>query len=148
MAPAKLETVSEFTRRAIRATNELIPPTVFVPLALRRSKKRLVGRAITTRAPDQAEIDEAIARAAPHEFLVAVMQGQPLPKFTLTETPTGFDVAVSYEVPSVPDRVAAAAALHGRRYAQREFKTDDGFDAAVRNAASRVEDDPYTDQEG
>jgi hypothetical protein len=131
------ETVAEFTGRAIRSAGEIIPPTVFVPLNLKRSRRRLVGKAIVSSAHTPDEIAEEIARAAPHQFLIAVMQGQPVPQFILTEGQGHIEVSVHYEAPSMQDRLNAAAALLSP--AQRRALRDTGdvaFEAAVKNAAA------------
>jgi hypothetical protein len=136
------ETVAEFTGRAIRSAGEIIPPTVFVPLNLRRSRRRLVGSAIVQSPHTPDEIADEIARAAPHQFLIAVMQGQPIPQFTLTEGQGHIEVAVHYEAPSMQDRLNAAAAL--LTPAQRRALRDTGdvaFDAAIKNAAASHDED-------
>lgn len=131
------ETVSDFTRRAIHASSEIIPPVVFVPLALRRSRRRVVGHAVTRAPVSEAEMAEDIARAAPHKFLIAVMEGQPLPRFTITEQAGGsLKVEVEYVVPSIEDRVTAASALHTKRGA-RGPERDIEFEAAIATQAGK-----------
>ncbi len=66
---------------------------------------------VTAAPADEKEIAARISAAAPHEFLIAVMNGQPQATFVLSEGQGHVDVEVEYVVPSMEDRLNAAAGL-------------------------------------
>lgn len=142
------ETVAEVTARAIRSAQSLIPPTVFVPLDLRRSRRRLTKGRVTASPASENEIAERISSSAPHEFLIAVMTGQPVPQFVLTEGQGHVDVDVSYVVPTMEERLNAAGHLASwlgkKAPAPRDTDRVD-YDAAIKNAAQHELNNPSQD---
>lgn len=133
------ETLEDFTGRALRATGTMIPPRVFVPLGLRKSKLRIVGHRMTVNAPDAKEDAARIAEADPTAFLIAVMQGQPIPAFKLLEKDDGsVDVSVVFDVPSMEVRATVALALSRR--VKRPNEQDADYEARMKNAAAQAEE--------
>ncbi len=83
------ETQDKFTERAIRAVDagKYLPPIVYLPKRLRGQKTRLTVDQvqITTEPPTIAENHLRILEADPLGFLIAMMHGQPVPEFHVTD---------------------------------------------------------------
>lgn len=140
MATRTKQSIADLAARAARGTATMIPPRVFVPLGLRRSKLRIVGYRTTVAPPTQDEDEIAIAAADPTAFLIAVMQGQPIPAFKLTEKEDGsVDVDVVFDVPDMQTRANVALAL-SRRVKKPDTKDTD-YEAAMRRAADQAGDE-------
>lgn len=108
------ESVSAQVKRVIRSSIELIPPMVYVPLKMRKKGVRVAGRRLTTKKPTVQENIQRIVEADPVGFLIAVMQGQPLPVFRVTGCDNAFEVAVDFETPNYEARLNAAQFLASR----------------------------------
>jgi len=84
----KRQNLDEYTERAIRATDagKLIPPIVYLPRRLRGQPVRLTEDHLryTVDPPTVAENHVKIAGADPVGFLIAVMNGQPVPEFRIS----------------------------------------------------------------
>jgi hypothetical protein len=140
----RTQTESDLVNRAIRAADRILPPRVYVPLGLRQKKIRLEGRKLRTRKPSLVENLARINDADPVGFLIAVMEGQPLPNFIITPDATGFEITVGFEIPTVQQRLNAAAFLGTRAMPKPEAvnpktikeKPLSDWDMAVKQAAA------------
>lgn len=131
---ASHETLKAFTERAVAATIDgtLIPPTVFIPAGLRKRRVR-VREMHTLNPADAAENELRIAQADPVGFLIAVMQGQPIPSFEVRETKGKVIVETHYTIPDLNTRTDAARALRARN----RIKNDDReYQAMIERAAA------------
>jgi hypothetical protein len=107
------DTEKAFTERAIEATealqvsNALVSPLVYVPRTLKAHQYRLTvdDLKITMQPEDIAENHARIAKADPLGFLIAAMNGQPLPEFRVQKDGT---VRVNYTVLTVQERLDLA----------------------------------------
>lgn len=101
----KKETLLEYTERAIEATDlgKLIPPIVYLPSRLRLQGKRLTidNVRVTVTPPTIAENHIRIAEADPLGFLIAIMNGQPIPSFEITNDGA---IVVKYHIPEMKTR--------------------------------------------
>lgn len=137
MRQGKRETLLQFTEKAIDASfkGALIPPLVYLPVALRGKARRVTVEGHVTMNPaDDAENSARIHRADPTGFLIAVMQGQPIPEFIVERKPDGVQVSVGYLAPALPERLRAAE--HLARVQGRVKKGDPGYDAMIARAAA------------
>lgn len=112
----KREKLSAYTERAIRATEagKLIPPVVYLPRLL-RSKPTLLTEANCALRLDPPTIEDQTVRiqeADPWGLLIAIMNGQPIPEFRITNTG---NIALYYNVPKLQERMRAAEWLAGPR---------------------------------
>lgn len=109
MKKRSLQHLKAFSERAIEATvqAELISPLVYLPRKLRGHKARLTvdNLKISTDPATIAENHVRIADADPIGFLIAVMQGQPIPEFAIR--PDG-SVDVRYSIPKLDERIELA----------------------------------------
>lgn len=122
------------TERAIKEAAKLIPDIVFLAPEFRKAAARV--QIITTEPPTRQENVYRIAEADPIGFLVACMNGQPMPEFKIS----GDKVDVIYHTPSLELRAVCArylAMLSNGKGATG--KTADGteFSAMVKNAAKK-----------
>lgn len=110
---ANRETLKQFTERAISATVDgtLIPPTVYIPVNLRRRGVARVPETVTLNPKTDAEIDNQIALADPVGFLVAIMQGQPIPCFEVGKTNDVLEVRLELRAPDLKLRSDVAIEL-------------------------------------
>lgn len=138
MRAGKRETLKAFTERAIDASfkGQLIPPLVYVPHQLRGKAARVaLDGSVTVNPTDAAEDAARIHRSDPTGFLIAVMQGQPIPEFTITRDKQGaIEVALGFVAPLLPERLRAAE--HLARVQGRVKKGDPGYDAMIARAAA------------
>lgn len=85
---SRKNSVKQFTERAIEATDldELIPPIVYLPQRLRAQGIRLTvdNLRLTIDPPTLKENHVRIAKADPLGFLIAMLNGQPIPSFEIT----------------------------------------------------------------
>lgn len=97
--------LTAFTERAIRATDlrEQINPIVYLPSRLRAHQQRLTIDQIrvTVDPPTVAENMIRIKEADPLGFLIALVNGQPIPTFTITAEGS---IMVKYEVANLHTR--------------------------------------------
>lgn len=146
----KREKLSSYTERAIRATEagKLIPPIVYLPRLL-RSKSVL----LQTDMPDTAAyrvapptVEDNVVRIQecdPLGFLIAVMHGQPIPEFRVTDTG---NICLYYAVPKLQERMRAAEYLAapkrgpkpGMKFGGASGNTPDEDDAHDAMIASRT----------
>lgn len=114
----KTDTLEAFTERAKLAVDlqEGIPPIVYLPAKLRAHGMRLTvdHLRVTVDPPTVAENHVRIAQADPLGFLVAIMNGQPIPKFSLRGQGDKTEVIVEYEVPDLATRLNVATWLGTR----------------------------------
>lgn len=107
--------VRELTERATEdpALEALIPPIVYLPSRLRGKELRLTADnlRLTVDPPTVAENHLRIAKADPLGFLIALMNGQPVPAFEIT--PEG-SVKVRYEMADLDKRMEIARWLGAR----------------------------------
>jgi hypothetical protein len=147
MSSRKRETLDQFTERAIRATDagKLIPPIVYLPSRLRANNTRLTvdNVRITTDPPTIEENHIRIAEADPIGFLIALMHGQPIPAFEITQDGA---IKVKYEIATFEQRERIAqwlgqkVTLRPREHNSREARDPEAWDEIVRkrNAATRA----------
>lgn len=133
------DSLRAYTERALQATysGELIPPIVYVPARLRRGKQRISSKGfVTTNPKTPAEVEEQIAAADPAGLLLALMQGQPIPVFRITEDEKGrVNVATHYETADLALRAEVAFKLSARQR-MRKMNEDTAFAARVAEAAA------------
>lgn len=112
------ETLEQFTERAKVAVDAGagLPPIVFLPASLRAHKSRLTvdHLRITIEPPSVAENHVRIAEADPLGFLIAIMNGQPIPRFRVQGQGEMTEVLVDYEVPDMHQRLNVAIWLGTR----------------------------------
>lgn len=135
------ENFKAYTDRAVEASlNEtMIPPLVYIPAKLRKSKVRIV-ETLTTKPPTFEENTIRVEQADPTGFLIALMQGQPLPVFEIKEAGGKMSVEVGWKIPDLPLRAEVAMELQ-RRVARGKKVHADGYEAMINKAA---EDDLIT----
>jgi hypothetical protein len=111
----RMEKLSRYTERAIRATNagKLIPSIVYLPRLLRGQPVRLTedNMRLTTQPPTLEENYVKIAKADPVGMLIAMMHGQPIPAFTISEVG---EIFIKYEMPELELRYRIARFLAGK----------------------------------
>lgn len=101
----KHDTLKAFTERAMECVDAAreISPIVYLPRKLRGNK--MIVHADDVRVsitpPDIAGNHLRIAQADPLGFLIAIMNGQPIPAFHIAETGS---VRVEYHVPEMEER--------------------------------------------
>lgn len=158
MAPRnRRDTLKKFTDRAVRATDlgQLIPPIVYLPQKLRAHGLRLTvdNLRLTVTPPTVAENHIRIAEADPLGFLIAIMNGQPIPSFQIQKEGS---VRVIYEVAEVPFRTEIAKFLAGKVTLRTTLENKGGdhvtnngvikdpltWDAMVEARNQRVRDNP------
>ena len=137
------ETLKAFSERALQATMDgtLIPPMVYIPVNLRRSKARLAEDVITTNAKNAAEVEAQISQADPDGFLIAIMQGQPIPCFVLHKDDDGLvEVRMEYSVPDLLLRSEVAMELARRKARARINNSPDeiAYKAMIEKAADGI----------
>ena len=110
--PIKRDTLEAFTERAKLAVDagEGIPPIVYLPAKLRAHGMRVTvdQLRVTVDPPSVAENHVRIAQADPLGFLIAIMNGQPIPTFVLSGTGEETTVLVKYECPTFKQRKSVA----------------------------------------
>lgn len=135
----KPETLIAFTERAIDATfkGALIPPLVYIPAKLRRIKdvRINVDGDVTINPATEAENVIRVGLADPVGFLIAIMQGQPIPRFIVERDGDGQKVRADFEAPPLDARLRAAEIL-ARHKGTKLKPGDDGYDAMIARAAS------------
>lgn len=131
------DAIGDFTERALRATFEgtLIPPIVYLPAGLRKSKARIQEH-VTLNPRTAAEVEDQIAKADPTGFLIAIMQGQPIPVFVVADDLKSLNV--EYRNPDLLLRAEVAMELVRRRRARGEKPGDTDFETIIEHAASNV----------
>lgn len=133
------ETLREFTERAVQATvdGNLIPPHVYVPVSLRKRAARLTeDDHVTVNPKTEAEITLQISKADPVGFLIAIMQGQPIPVFVVRQSPEtkqSVEVVLELQTPDLKLRTDVAIELASRK--GRYKKGDDQYEAMIARAA-------------
>jgi hypothetical protein len=146
--------LKEFSERAIEATaaTNLVSPLVYLPRKLRGQSARLTvdNLKITADPETMAENHVRIADADPIGFLIAIMQGQPIPRFVVRKDGS---VEVHYDIPTMDERQDIAKWLGGkvtfRMTADPKRDTIDGrreqrndYEAMIKN---RVQKTPKKD---
>lgn len=139
----KPESLYDFTERAMRATvtGELVPPTVYIPVNMRRQFKRVTvdDARVTVSPPTDTENDLRVAQADPVGFLIAVMQGQPIPAFVMHKDDHGYRVETEYRVPDLLLRSEAAHWLADRKEKKRKAG-DPEYEAMIERMAPAPRD--------
>lgn len=106
-----------FTERATEAVDvEGLPPIVYLPAKLRAHKMRLTIDNLRVTV-DPAQVTEnhlRIAEADPLGFLIAIMNGQPIPCFHLEGEGDNTSIRVEYEVADMDVRLNIATWLANR----------------------------------
>lgn len=150
------ESITDQVKRVIRSSLKLVPPLVYVPLKLRKKPVRVAGMHLTMLRPTADENYRRILDADPVGFLIAVMQGQPLPVFRVTEGAAEFEVTCHFDTPSPEARLNAAQFLasraniqhtpeegaryqHPRRLTEWEIAVNQAADSVVEAAVSTEE---------
>lgn len=123
------------TERAIKAAAKLIPDIVFIAPEFRSTAARV--QVITTKPPTRADNMKRIAEADPIGFLVACMNGQPLPEFKINDRVDPVKIDIVYHTPTPELRAVCARYLAMVSNQKRDASTDTGtdFEAMVKNAA-------------
>lgn len=131
----KRERLRAYTERAIEATEAgaLIPPIVYLPRRLRQSGLRLTedNLCLKVDAPTLEENHVRLAGADPLGFLIAGMNGQPIPAF---EIGARGDIVVRYEVLDLDTRLAVAKWLANKNLIRVDVPA-----GRRRNAAEHVD---------
>lgn len=141
MRLGRKETLLEFTERAIDATLQgtLIPPLVYIPQRLRKQKARVsIDGSVTVNPVTTAENDIRIAQADPTGFLIAIMQGQPMPCVVITKEGKEFRAHIEFEAPLLEARIRAAEHLASIRVKPKPG--DAGYEAMIARAAAAGDD--------
>lgn len=136
------ETLSDFTERAVDATltGTLIPPLVYIPARLRKKGFRIdVHGDISTNAATDAENLLRIRAADPVGFLIAVMQGQPVPRVILNRNGTKITATADFIEPDMEHRMRAATALS--HFKGKMKPQDAGYEAMIARAAAEKGED-------
>lgn len=138
MRLGRKETLTEFTERAINATlkGTLIPPMVYIPANLRKRAARLdFDDTATLNPPTDAENLQRARAADPVGFLIAVMQGQPIPHVVVFKEGDALRARTDMETPAMSDRMRAAEALV--RFKGKLKPGDAGYEAMIARAAEQ-----------
>lgn len=98
-----------YTERALATCN--IPHFVFVPRGLRPGEGRLNVKIANS---DIIDNHARIANADPLGWMIAVLNGQPIPQFVIDKTSGKDELVLTYYIPSVEDRFKAAEWLGTR----------------------------------
>lgn len=141
MRKGRKETLAEFTERAIDASFKgmLIPPLVYIPNQLRKRDARIAfDGSVTINPVGAAENDMRISQADPVGFLIAIMQGQPIPRVVIERQGTGQVARVEFEEPSIDARMRCAEVL--ARVRVKLKPGDAGYDAMIARAAAAGDD--------
>lgn len=141
MRLGRKETLNEFTERAINATfkGQLIPPLVYVPHMLRKRSARVaIDGTVTINPATAAENDLRIGNADPVGFLIAIMQGQPIPRVIVEAKDKGYVCSVAFEEPPLDCRMRAAETL--ARVKGKPKAGDAGYEAMIAAAAAAGEE--------
>lgn len=134
------ETLKAFSERALKATMDgtLIPPMVYIPVNLRKSPTR-VQDIVTTNAKTADEIKAQIAEADPNGFLIALMQGQPIPSFVMFKREDGtIEVHVEFSTPDLLLRAEVAMELARRNMRIKSNHENDEYNAMIEKAADGI----------
>lgn len=103
------ETFTQFTERAMEAVDagKWIPPIVYLPAKLRANNLRVTidNTRLTTDPPSIRENHIRIAEADPLGFLIAIMNGQPIPRFEIEDDNS---ITVKYHIPKPGERTSVA----------------------------------------
>lgn len=136
----------DYTERAVRAmySGDLIPPIVYVPCTMRAGRKRLdlAGR-VTLNPKSAEEIEQQIALADPTGFLIAVMNGQPIPAFKLSEADGKHFIETEYRIPDMMLRVECAMELARKQRRKHNGGEDAAYDARIKEAAAAFDEDQH-----
>lgn len=141
---ATRETLTQFTERAFRASFDgtLIPPQVYIPVNLRKRVARITEK-VTLNPKTDAEVEQDIALADPTGFLVAVMQGQPIPAFEVRKDDKGgIEIILVMQTPSLELRTEAAlklAAIRTRTKLKPDSVERKQYERMIEEAADGVE---------
>lgn len=137
------ETLYDFTERAINATLQgtLIPPLVYVPANLRaRGAVRVsLDDVATIVPPTDTENIQRIHKADPVGFLIAVMQGQPIPRIIISQEERKITARTVFEEPPLPCRIRAAEFLG--KFKGKLKPGEAGYEAMIANAAARADEE-------
>lgn len=112
MRTVSKETFKAFSERAIEAVaqDKRIPPLVFLPRTYRHQPFRLTADNLCLRVDPPTIQDNlaSIAAADPVGMCIAIMQGQPIPAFHVTEDG---EIEISYMTPDFDSRKEMAKFL-------------------------------------
>jgi len=145
------ETLAAFTERAIAAVDEahLIPPIVYLPRMLRRERSPVRLRAdmiqCTVDPPTVKENHVRILQHDPLGFLIAIMHGQPIPRFKITDRGA---VEVHYEMADLHTRIQVSKFLANKvtmknvDATDKKFQDVDEWDALVQAREQAARDNP------
>lgn len=125
----KKQSLFRYTERAIRATEagKLIPPIVYLPRLLRGQAVTLTedNLCLTMDAPTVEENHIKITNADPVGFLIAVMHGQPIPEFRISQRGA---VQLFYNCPVMSERIEAARYLAHKATIKRRPQGQGGLE--------------------
>lgn len=141
MRLGRKETLLEFTERAIDASfkGQLIPPLVYVPQRLRKGVARVAfDGTVTINPATPEENDVRIGQADPIGFLIAIMQGQPIPRVVIERKGKGQLARVEFEEPGIDARLRCAEVL--ARIRVKVKPGDAAYDAMMARAAEAGDD--------
>jgi len=132
--------LKQFSERAVEGAlaGTYIPPMVYIPASLRKRGARLnITDQVTLNPPSSAENDDRIAKADPVGFLIAMMQGQPVPAFELSKAPNGSSIVkLDWRIADLALRAEIAMELVAlRRKAASSNRSTDDYDAMIAKAA-------------
>lgn len=135
------ENLKDYTDRAVEAslTNTLIPPLVYIPAGMRKKGVR-IAETITTNPPTFEENTVRVEKADPTGFLIALMQGQPLPSFEVHGNAKGeVHITVGWRIADLPLRAEVAMELARRvARAKRNHTPADEYEAMINKASEDV----------
>ena len=134
------DTLKAFTERAMEdpALESLIPPPVYLPSRLRGKDIRITADDIrlTIDPPSIKENHLRIAKADPLGFLIALMNGQPVPVFSITAEGA---VKVRYEVADLKMRERIGKWM-GARVTIQQFEIGQGGGREQKERMSNADD--------
>ena len=146
MPRKKTTNLYAYTERAIRATEagKLIPSIVYLPRMLRDQPVMLSAEncALTVTPPTLQDNQVKINESDPLGFLIAVMNGQPIPEFRIT---AHGGIELFYECPEMKERIIAANYLGTKiipRTSSRKMRPentdpdDAAYQAMIRRASA------------
>lgn len=142
MRLGRKETLLDFTERAIHASLSgiLIPPLVYIPAQLRHKKGMRVdfNDDVTLKPPSDIENIHRVQKADPIGFLIAIMQGQPIPRIIVSKEGNEYRAHTEFEGPSLECRVMAAQ--HLSKFKGKLKPGDAGYEAMIERAAAAGEE--------
>jgi hypothetical protein len=128
--------MTQYTERAL--LDDIIPSFVYLPRNLRSNGLRITEDMLRLTVNDhtEAENQARIRGCDAHGFLIALMQGQPIPTFIIEQDNS---ITVHYRVADMPTRIDIAKFFVARRKDGKDAP-EDTYEAMI--ARARVDTPP------